>query len=65
MLRKDLLIHKTKMMLDEFLFPMLGQLDKPRQRFLRQTVPPKVWLSQGYTFFRLSGGYGTVQMGQG
>jgi hypothetical protein len=26
------------MMLDEFLLPMLGQLDKPRQRFLRQTV---------------------------
>jgi len=38
MLRKDLLIHKTKMMLNEFLLPMLGQLDKPRQRFLRQTV---------------------------
>jgi hypothetical protein len=43
MLRKDLLIHKTKMMLGELLLPMLGQLDKPRQRFLRQTVPPKVW----------------------
>ena len=38
MLRKDLLIHKTKTLLDEFLSPMLGQLDKPRQRFLRQTV---------------------------
>ncbi len=38
MLRKDLLIHKTKMLLDEFLIPMLGQLDIPRQRFLRQAV---------------------------
>ena len=38
MLRKDLLIHKTRMLLDEFLAPMLGQVDKPRQRFLRQTV---------------------------
>jgi len=38
MLRKDLLIDKTRMMLDEFLAPMLGQVDKPRQRFLKQTV---------------------------
>jgi len=38
MLRKDLLTHKTKTLLDEFLNPILGQLDKPRQRFLRQTV---------------------------
>lgn len=38
MLRKDLLIHKTRMLLDEFLAPMLGQVDKPRQRFLRQTI---------------------------
>ena len=38
MLRKDLLIHKTKTLLDEFLNPMLGQLDKPRKRFLKQTV---------------------------
>ena len=38
MLRKDLLIGKTRMLLDEFLAPMLGQVDKPRQRFLRQTV---------------------------
>ncbi|MGW8180990.1 MAG: transposase [bacterium] len=38
MLRKDLLVHKTKTLLGEFLDPMLGQLDKPRQRFLRQTV---------------------------
>jgi hypothetical protein len=38
MLRKDLLIHKTKTLLNEFLNPMLGRLDKPRQRFLRQTV---------------------------
>jgi hypothetical protein len=38
MIRKDLLVHKTKTLLDDFLNPMLGQLDKPRQRFLRQTV---------------------------
>ena len=38
MLRKDLLIHKTKTLLDEFLNPMLEQLDKPRKRFLKQTV---------------------------
>lgn len=38
MLRKDLLISKTRMLLDEFLGPMLDQVDKPRQRFLRQTV---------------------------
>jgi len=28
MLRKDLLIYKTRMLLDEFLTPMLGQVDK-------------------------------------
>lgn len=38
MIRKDLLVHKTKTLLDDFLNPTLGQLDKPRQRFLRQTV---------------------------
>lgn len=38
MLRKDLLIYKTRMLLDEFLAPMLDQVDKPRQRFIRQTV---------------------------
>lgn len=38
MIRKDILVHKTKTLLDDFLNPMLGQLDKPRQRFLRQTV---------------------------
>jgi hypothetical protein len=38
MVRKDLLIHKTQRLLDEFLAPMLEHVDKPRQRFLRQTV---------------------------
>ena len=38
MLRKDVLIHKSRMLLDEFLAPMLGQVDKPRKRFLKQTV---------------------------
>jgi hypothetical protein len=38
MLRKDLLVHKTRMLLEEFLAPMLGQVDRPRQKFLKQTV---------------------------
>lgn len=38
MLRKDVLIHKSRMLLDEFLAPMLEQVDKPRKRFLQQTV---------------------------
>ena len=38
MLRKDLLIDKTRMLLGEFMAPMLDQVDKPRQRFLKQTV---------------------------
>ena len=38
MVRKDLLVHKTRMLLDEFLAPMLEQVDKPRKRFLKQTV---------------------------
>lgn len=38
MLRKDLLIDKTRTLLGEFLDPTLGQLDKPRRRFLRQTI---------------------------
>lgn len=38
MIRKDILVHKTKTLLDDFLNSMLGQLDKSRRRFLRQTV---------------------------
>lgn len=38
MVQKDLLIDNTRSLLGEFLDPMLGQLDKPRQRFLRQTI---------------------------
>ena len=38
MVRKDVLIHKTRRRLDEFLAPMLELVDKPRKRFLRQTV---------------------------
>jgi hypothetical protein len=34
MIRKDLLFHKTRGLLDEFLAPMLERVDKPRQRFL-------------------------------
>jgi hypothetical protein len=36
MLRKDLLIHKTKTLLDEFLIVMLGQLDNRPLRSLEQ-----------------------------
>jgi len=38
MLRKDLVLSKSRMLLDEFLWPMLAKVDKPRQRFLRQSV---------------------------
>lgn len=38
MLRKDLVLSKTRALLDEFLWPMLDKVDKPRQRFLRQSV---------------------------
>jgi hypothetical protein len=38
MLRKDLLIRKTRLLLGEFLAPILDQVDKPRQRFLPQVL---------------------------
>lgn len=38
MVRQDLLISKTRTLLDEFLTPMQDQLDKPRKRFLRQII---------------------------
>ncbi len=38
MIRKDLLIHKTRDLLKEFLAPMLEMVDKPRQRFLQQAL---------------------------
>jgi len=38
MFRKDLLICKARMLLDEFLAPVLAQVDKPRQQFPKQTV---------------------------
>lgn len=37
-IRKDLLIHKTRTILGEFLQPMLDAMDKPRKRFLQQTI---------------------------
>lgn len=45
MLRKDLLLQKTRMLLNEFLAPMLEQVDKPRQRFLKRTVRAKFFLA--------------------
>jgi hypothetical protein len=38
MVHKDLLIHKSQMLLGEFLAPMLEQVDKPRKRFLQQAI---------------------------
>jgi len=38
MVRKDLLIRKTQMLLGEFLAPMLEVVDRPRKRFLQQVV---------------------------
>jgi hypothetical protein len=38
MIRKDLLIRKTRDSLKEFLTPMLETVDKPRQRFLQQVL---------------------------
>jgi hypothetical protein len=38
MLRKDFILHKTKTLLSEYLNPIIVNTDKPRQKFLRQTV---------------------------
>lgn len=38
MVREDLVIHKSRTLLNEFLAPMLDQVDKPRKRFLKQAV---------------------------
>ncbi len=38
MLRKDLIISKTRNLLNEFLAPIMAQADKPRRRFLRQAI---------------------------
>lgn len=38
MLRKDFILHKTKNLLCQFLDPITADLDKPRQKFLRQTI---------------------------
>jgi hypothetical protein len=38
MVREDLIIGKTRMLLDEFLSPMHRSVDKPRKRFLKQAV---------------------------
>jgi hypothetical protein len=38
MLRKDFILHKTKTLLSEYLNPIIINTDKPRQKFLRQTV---------------------------
>lgn len=38
MLRKDFIFCKTKKLLSEFISPITNQTDRPRQKFLRQTV---------------------------
>jgi len=38
MLRKDLIISKTRNLLNEFMAPIMAQADKPRRKFLRQTL---------------------------
>lgn len=38
MVREDLILHKTRTVLNEFLAPMQAQVDRPRKRFLLQAV---------------------------
>lgn len=38
MLRHDFILSKTRNLLSVFLAPLMGQTDRPRQRFLRQTI---------------------------
>ncbi len=38
MLRKDFILHKTRTLLSGFVSPIIAAADKPRQKFLRQTV---------------------------
>jgi hypothetical protein len=38
MLRKDLVLCKTRKLLTEFMAPLTAQVDKPRKKFLRQAV---------------------------
>jgi len=38
MIREDLLIHKTRALLNESLAPLLQEVDKPRRRFLQQRM---------------------------
>ena len=38
MLRKDLIISKTRNLLNEFMAPIMAEADKPRRKFLRQAL---------------------------
>ena len=38
MLRKDFILCKTRNLLNEFMVPIIAKADKPRRKFLRQTV---------------------------
>ena len=38
MLRKDLIISKTRNLLNEFMYPIMAEADKPRRKFLHQAL---------------------------
>jgi len=38
MLRKDSVLCKTRNLLNEFMAPVTAKTDKPRRKFLRQTI---------------------------
>lgn len=38
MLRKDVIVCKTRNLLHEFMAPIIAEIDKPRQKFLTQAV---------------------------
>ena len=38
MLRKDIIISKTRNLLNEFMIPIMAKADKPRRKFLRQAL---------------------------
>lgn len=38
MLRKDFILCKTRNLLNEFMAPIIAKADKPRQKFLKQTI---------------------------
>ena len=43
MLRQDALIRKLQTQFDEFLKPLVAVADRPRQRFLHQSIRASRW----------------------